>query len=223
MAFHLKLGDLRPYLALQLVDAAGAAVNLTGATDVELKWTEPDGTARVEDMAVTTVAEGRVSYAWQAGDTAKVGRHSAEVVVTWPTAEPQSFPPQGYFSWFVHPVDGITWRDVVGIASELDAVDDEAQFDILAMVNAAFKTSTFDSTKLRLARLYLAAHHGTFADPARGANAPTGALTHETLGPASFSYASVSSDSQRELETTSYGQALAYLLRTHTTRGAYVL
>lgn len=223
MAFHLKVGDRRPYLALQLVDAAGAAVNLTGATDVDLKWTEPDGTARTAAMTITNVTEGRVSYAWQAGDTAKVGRHTAEVVVTWPTAEPQTFPPQGYFSWFVHPVDGVTWRDVIGIAAELDAVDDEAQFDILAYVNSAFKTTGFDAFKLRLARLYLAAHHGTFADPARGANAPTGALTQETLGPASRSYASFASDSQRELETTSYGQALAFLLRTHSTRGAYVL
>lgn len=220
MAFHLKQGDRRPYLALQLTDADGAAVSLVDATGVVLRWTEPDGTAREEDLTVTNAGEGRVQYAWQAGDTDDIGRYLADVVVTWPGDEQQTFPPQGTFSWFVHPTTGITWRDVVGVASELASVDEEVQFNILAYVNGALAVDEFGgegSAMLKLARVYLAAHMATIGPASSGA-AIAGPVISESAGGLSRTYALVGSVTTGSFDSSSYGRAFSDLVRRSTAR-----
>lgn len=220
MAFHIKQGDRRPYLALQLTDADGAAVVLTSATDVVLRWTEPDGTAREEDLTIVNAGEGRVEYAWQAGDTDVVGRYLADVQVTWPGSELQTFPPQGTFSWFVHPVVGITWRDVIAVASELSAVDEEAQFDLLAYVNNALAVAEFGgegAPALKLARVYLAAHMATIGPASSGA-AVAGPVISESAGGLSRSYALVGGVTSGSFDTSAYGRVFADLVRRSPAR-----
>lgn len=226
MGFHLKQGDRRPHFPAQLLNSEGTAEDLTGATTVQLKWTEPDGTARLEDMTVTNATEGRVLYAWQVGDTDEPGRYQAEIVVTWPTGEPQTFPAQGYFSWFVHPATGIAWADVLGTASELSTVSDEAQFNILAHVNTALDPDYFGGEghpSLRLARIFMAAHIATNAK--NGASGAAGPVISETLGPASRTYGWSGASSLtgfKELDSTPYGKQLRTLMRASPNRGPFV-
>lgn len=74
----MKQNDLLPYLKGTLTDAAGVAVNLTGATIV---FSMRRGTAVKVDRAeanITNAALGKVEYRWQPGDTEDVGKFKGE-------------------------------------------------------------------------------------------------------------------------------------------------
>ncbi len=113
----------------------------------------------------------------------------------------------------------ITWADVVAVAPELSTVASDAQDMIIAYVNddvspAAFGGET--SPKLKLARVYLAAHEGTLASQS-GAG-PAGPVTSETDGTIARSYAAGSTDNASHWNSTSYGRSYVALVRTSRAR-----
>lgn len=104
--FYIKSGDTSPDLVTTLLDADGAAVNLTGATvrflmrprgETELTV---DGTAVIDDDETS----GIVSYQWAeadplydiVGDTTTAGDYDAEFEVTFADGSVQTFPNSRY-------------------------------------------------------------------------------------------------------------------------------
>ncbi len=115
----------------------------------------------------------------------------------------------------------IVWADVTGIAAELATVPVLAQTDLLAYVNTALAVGVFGgetSPKLRLARIYLAAHLATLLTT--GGVKSAGPVTSETVGADSISrsYGGSGSDSRSEWELTAYGRQYASLVRTSSAR-----
>lgn len=103
----------------------------------------------------------------------------------------------------------IAWSDVTGIAAELTTVSLSAQTDILAYVNENVDPRKFrgeDSSRYRLARIFLAAHFGTMH--LRQGNPPAGPVVSETEGPLSRSYGVVSDGmmSSAKLMATGWGR-----------------
>ena len=91
----MKRGDLEPPLTITCTDN-GSPLNLSGASSVRVLISR-NGTIVVNDTApdLTGAASGVVVHEWVAGETATAGVLSVEVEVTWPTARPQTFPPDG--------------------------------------------------------------------------------------------------------------------------------
>lgn len=95
-----KAGDLEPALEVQLLDGT-TPVDLTNALSVEFTMRERTNPSVIRARGTMSVADQRlrpgvVRYAWQAGDTARVGTYAAEVRVTWPGDRPQTFPSRRY-------------------------------------------------------------------------------------------------------------------------------
>lgn len=100
----------------------------------------------------------------------------------------------------------IEWPNVVDFAASLANVPTGAQDAILAYVNTTLAVATFggeESPKLRLARIYLAAHMGEVLKR----DGIGGAITGETVGAdsISFSYTAPIKGAIESLETTSWG------------------
>ncbi|MGQ0669342.1 MAG: hypothetical protein ACT4PO_06680 [Actinomycetota bacterium] len=95
--FAIKKGDLEPAIKATLQDAAGAAVDLTGATVkfimASLAATTPKILAAATITAATT---GKVEYVWIGTDTDTDGRYRGEFEVTWASGKKQTFPSDGY-------------------------------------------------------------------------------------------------------------------------------
>jgi hypothetical protein len=119
----------------------------------------------------------------------------------------------------------IAWTDVVDHAPELSTVDTDAQTNILAYVNTAMTVDEWggeSSPKLKLARIYLAAHYGTVTS--QGGAGAAGPVTSETAGSLSREYASYSpAGSDPLLDTTPYGKAWRSLARTTKARAPQVI
>lgn len=85
----------------------------------------------------------------------------------------------------------IVWGDVEAFDSTLASVDAAAQTDILAHVNTALEAGSFRDgeadKRLRLARIYLAAHFAVTALP--GSASGGGAIKRERGGPLEIEYA----------------------------------
>lgn len=122
----------------------------------------------------------------------------------------------------------IIWDDVVAHAAQLSTLDVDARNAILAHVNTALVPKKFggeSSPKLKLARVYLAAHLATVG-PASGGTITAGPVTSETVGGVSRTYAnlaSASAESQAQLQGSTYGQLFLELVRTSSARGPMVL
>jgi hypothetical protein len=102
--FTIKSGDLQPPLEPTLLDG-GEPVNLSTATNVQLKMRASQGGPLILDTPMTVVgdpADGVVRYQWLAGDTDTVGKFYTEYVVTWPGG-PQTFPLEDYCLVVVEP------------------------------------------------------------------------------------------------------------------------
>lgn len=113
----------------------------------------------------------------------------------------------------------IAWADVEDHAPELSTIDSDAQTTILAYVNATttIEPSLFDgetSARLKLARIFLAAHVATTTP--MGSSGAAGPVTAESAGRISRSYASVSTTAG--LATTAYGVAFDEILQSSGAR-----
>jgi hypothetical protein len=111
----------------------------------------------------------------------------------------------------------VTWPNVVDFAATLSTVAVGAQTAILAYVNGTLEPDVYggeDSARLRMARIYLAAHMGELLKR-QGIG---GAITNETVGAESisFSYTAPLKGAIESLETTSWG--LEFQRITNSTR-----
>lgn len=112
----------------------------------------------------------------------------------------------------------IIWTDVVALAPELSGVAAGAQTDILAYVNTAHSVVNWGgetSPRLRLARIYLAAH---FASSGTLGNAG-GSVTSKSEGEVSVSFGGYGGTSADALAATAYGRLYGQILRTSGARG----
>lgn len=91
----IKKGDLLPNLAITCT-SNGAPVDLTSALTIQVVCRREGAAAVLWTRSASGNAQGVVTYTWQAGDTATVGRLLVEVLVTWPGALPQRFPATSY-------------------------------------------------------------------------------------------------------------------------------
>jgi hypothetical protein len=93
----MKSGDRLPEIATQLIGPDGVHLNLTGCT---VTFTMRTATGRVlinrATATITQETQGRVKYVWQAGDTAVIGTHDIEWIVTYPGGLELTVPNQGY-------------------------------------------------------------------------------------------------------------------------------
>lgn len=120
----------------------------------------------------------------------------------------------------------IVWSDVTDLASNLSSVSSGARTVILAEVNTCFNTTYFvggeDSEKLKLCRIYYAAHLATVA--AQGASGAAGPVTHEMIDRLQRSYSTPAGGIVFDgIDSTSFGKALRALLKTTKARGPLVL
>lgn len=112
-------------------------------------------------------------------------------------------------------MSAIVWSDVVVHAAELSTVAAGVQTDILAHVNTTLNVSVFggeSSPKLKLARIYLAAHMATL----QTLGGSSGEIQSESVGGVSYTYAGGGGGSN--YEATSYGQQYYALVRNSVAR-----
>lgn len=115
----------------------------------------------------------------------------------------------------------IAWTDVEALAPELTSVGVPAQTMYLAMANTFLNVGMLDGEdgpRVKLARIYLAAHFATL-DRLRG-NAIAGPVVSESRGGLSRSYANLTQMSLASglFGQTTYGQNYATLVRTSKAR-----
>lgn len=95
MAFYIKQNDTSPSMLANLTDAAGNAINLTGA-DVQVHIKDMEGTLKVDRATnVTDPLIGRVRVNWEAGDTDTVGTYYVEFEATYNDGSIETFPNNG--------------------------------------------------------------------------------------------------------------------------------
>jgi hypothetical protein len=95
--FTIKRGDRLPALSAVMTDAAGAAIDLTGAT-VRFRLADTPGRTPLVDQPAVIVAapSGQVRYDWAAADTARPpGRYYAEFVATF-AGGTRTYPRRGH-------------------------------------------------------------------------------------------------------------------------------
>jgi hypothetical protein len=112
-------------------------------------------------------------------------------------------------------MSAIVWDDVIAHAPELSGVDEDAQTDILAHVNTTLNVAVFggeESPKLRLARIYLAAHMTTLMT----LGSSSGDIASESVG--GVSYSASSTTSTGSFDTTGYGKQYQALVRNSVAR-----
>jgi len=82
--WYIKQGDTYPPILAQLLDADGAAVNLTGALSVTIHVKERGSLLFSRACTVVTAATGHIRYDWQSGDTDTASDScTIEFVVVW--------------------------------------------------------------------------------------------------------------------------------------------
>ncbi len=112
----------------------------------------------------------------------------------------------------------ITWDDVVAVASELADVGDDAQAVILEFVNGFLNPAMFTPINLKNARIYLAAHVGSYSLPG-GTGFGTGDVVSEEVGGIKRTYsvlAAIASGSG--VDNTLYGSLYAMILNSSHAR-----
>ncbi len=96
--FHIRVGNLLPEIESTLMHEREVA-KLTGATAVQLRYRPIAGGAVVSrnGVFVGDLIDGKVKYAWVAGDTDVAGTYDAYWHVTYTGGKTQSFPSDGFF------------------------------------------------------------------------------------------------------------------------------
>lgn len=95
--FRIKRNDTSPPITAELLDAAGAVVNLTGATVKFIMSPKGSSTPKVNAAAVVTnPTGGTVSYTWQPADTDTHGTFVAEWECVFADGSKQTFPNSRY-------------------------------------------------------------------------------------------------------------------------------
>ena len=115
----------------------------------------------------------------------------------------------------------IVWADVIGVAPELSTVSSLAQTDILAHVNVALNVANFGGeahVTLRLARIYMAAHMGTFANTGVASGGPAGPVVAEEVGDLKTQYGFSPPGAGELWDTTTYGKLFRNLCRMSPAR-----
>lgn len=93
--FVIKRNDRRPALAKTLTDSAGNPVDLTGSSVKLIITAIATGTVKVNTAASIVNppgTDGKVSYAWAAGNTDTPGDYWGEFEVTFGDGTKESFP-----------------------------------------------------------------------------------------------------------------------------------
>jgi len=102
MGYSCIQGDLLDDMEIDIT-TVGAPKDLTSALAINLNWLRPDGTSALVPLIAIDLVGGRMKRVWSAGDTAIVGAHRGQVVITWPSSKPQTFPIDGSFIiWWVY-------------------------------------------------------------------------------------------------------------------------
>ena len=100
--FEIKENDTLPVLRATLVEAAGSAINLTGAT-VQFRMRTRGGSLKVDAAAtVVSALAGVVEYTWLPADTDTVGTYDAEWELTYIDGS-RTVPTTGFFRVKVSP------------------------------------------------------------------------------------------------------------------------
>lgn len=100
--FYIKRNDTASSFEVQLVDADGTPVNLTGAT-VQFLMSRGSTSTVAAAAVIVDAATGTVRYDWQTGDTGTSGTYRAEWEVTDSTNHVQTFPNPGYDEVVISP------------------------------------------------------------------------------------------------------------------------
>jgi hypothetical protein len=96
--FEIIQGSLEPDIVFPLVDSAGAALDLTGSTDLKMRWKKSDGSVVEAALVEEDFEEGTLKRVWASGDTDLVGIHECIVTLLRANGELQKFGP---FYWWV--------------------------------------------------------------------------------------------------------------------------
>lgn len=88
--FTIKRGDTYPPIKATLTDQDGA-INLTSATAVYLLLSSASPLI-VAACTIVDAAAGKVSYAWQASDTATVRQFTGEFEIHWAAGGVETVP-----------------------------------------------------------------------------------------------------------------------------------
>lgn len=115
----------------------------------------------------------------------------------------------------------ITWTDVTDVAKELTTVSVGAQTAILLLVNDFLDVGTWggeDSQKLKMGRVFLAAHIATLSAKRKG---KAGTVSSEAAGGLSRSYQSLATATA--LSLTSYGDLYTMLAKSTAARAGLSL
>jgi hypothetical protein len=96
---RIKAGDTAEDLVIPLTEN-GIPLNITAATSVTVRGARRGGLVPIINDTNPTRdnANGVVTHVWQALEVAVPGRLWVDVIVTWPTKGPQTFPPLGYLA-----------------------------------------------------------------------------------------------------------------------------
>ncbi len=94
---RIKQNDTAPAFSATLLDSAGNAVNLSGATGLFLlKHTRTRELKVSSAIVIVSAVAGTVRYDWVTGDTDTPGDYDAEVQITFSDTTIETFPNGDY-------------------------------------------------------------------------------------------------------------------------------
>lgn len=99
--FFIKKGNTLPRIESTLKYSTGAAVNLTGASQIQFIYKhKQQSEVTIKTGTIVDAALGEVAYSWVAGDTAITGDYQAEWQVTFAGGGILTIPNDGTFIEF---------------------------------------------------------------------------------------------------------------------------
>lgn len=94
--FTIKQNDTLPNLEAQLLDHNGAPINLD-LCGVRFHMNELYKNIINRTASITDIANGKVKFEWQEGDTSKTGTYYCEFEINMPDGKIITVPNDGYF------------------------------------------------------------------------------------------------------------------------------